>query len=323
VSTPIGALLAPAAQPVTVPYLTPAQFTAYPTWLDLANVAPGGLQSLQTDVLADVLLAASEWADSECGNMRLSAHFVSGENLTVRISGGRVVLQPRDVPCVAVTSLSWGWDPAALTSLTLAPGVLWNTDGRLVSFRPGGPGPVFTGPAIQFGASPCYAGPVYVTWSYVAGYVATTLPSGCSAGASSVTVADPTGVMPGQVLRIYDKGTGAAGGAGASEALTVAASYVPQVPGVAPVATSVPLAANTVYAHGNGTGITGMPRDMIQAVIAYAYSLLMREDVSGEAPPTGFGPAVRGDAGAGGMSTAAGLRATARGWLAGYKPVWR
>ena len=321
-STPIGALLAPAGQPVTVPYLTPAQFIAYPTWLDLANLVPGGLASLQTDVLADVLLAASEWADSECGNMRLSAHLVSGENLTTRISGGRITIQPRDVPCVAVTALSYGWDPAALTSLPLSAGVLWNTDGRLISFRPGGPGPVFTGPAIQFGTDPGYTGPVYVTWSYVAGYVATTLPSGCSAGASSVTVADPTGVMPGQVLRIYDKGTATAGGAGATEALTVAASYVPQVPGVAPVATSIPLAANTAFAHGAGTGITGMPRDMIQAVIAYAYSLLMRDDVGGEAPPTGFGPAAQASP-APGTASAAGLRATARAWLTGYRPVTR
>jgi hypothetical protein len=323
VSTPIGALLAPAGQPVTVPYLTPAQFIAYPTWLDLANLVPNGLQSLQTDVLADVLLAASEWADSTCGNMRLSAHLVSGENLTTRISGGRVRLQPRDVPVVAVTSLSYGWDPAALTSLPLAAGVLWNTDGRLVSFRPGGPGPVFTGPAIQFGADPGYSGPVYVSWSYVAGYVATSLPSGCSAGASSVTVADPTGIMPGQVLRIYDKGTAAAGGTGATEALTVAASYVPQVPGVAPVATSIPLAANTVYAHGNGIGITGMPRDMLQAVIAYAYSLLMRDDMSSQAPPTGFGPTAQNTGQPPGMTTAAGLCAAASAWLAGYKPVLR
>ena len=316
--TAIPALLPAAVQPDTQPYVTPAQFVAYPTWLDLTNLVPNGLASLQTDDLADVLLAASAWADSQCEGMRLSAHLVSGENLTTRMSGGRITLQPRDIPCVSVVSLLYGWDPSAQTSLSL-PGGLWNEGGKLLSFRPGGTPPVFTGPAIQFGAPVSPHGQVFVTWSYVAGYVSTTLAAEADAGASSVTLTDPTGVMPGQSLRMYDTGEDQSG---ASEALTVASTYVPQVPTVPPTPTSVPLGANTTYAHAAGTGITGMPRDMIQAVIAYAVGLLMRRDVADEEPASEFGPAAR-RADDGGRGAAAGLIDQAERWLDRYRPVWR
>src|SRR6185437_7248357 len=156
----------------------------------------------------------------------------------------------------------------------------------------------FVWPPIQLGNVPVGSGKVFVTWSYVAGYVSTTLAAPCNAGANTVQLTDPTGVMPGQTLRIYDTGQSMSG---ATEALTGASSYVPQVPASPPTATAIPLAANTTYAHAAGTGITGMPRDMIQAVIAYAVGLLMRAHVAEQEPASDFGPAARraGDGGRG------------------------
>ena len=318
--TAIPQLLPATSQPIAQPYLTPAQFTAFPTWLDLDNLVPDGLASLQTDALADVLLAASDWANDVCEGMTLSAHLVSNEQVTVRAAGGRITLQPRDVPVTAVTALSYGWDQATLSSLSLPDPSLQNIEGRLISFRPGGTGMNFTGPAIQFGPGPAWDGRAFVQWSYVAGFPSTVLSADCLAGAASVTVTDPTGIMPGGTLRIWDKGEDSAG---ASEALTVASSYVPAVPTVPPVATSIPLAGVTAHAHFAGTGITGMPRRILQAVIAYAVSLLMKEDVSAEEPPSGFGPAARttGEYRQGGA--ASGLVNDAVGWLQRYRPVWR
>lgn len=322
-SNPIGALLPASTQPITRPYITPAQFAAYPTWLDLTNLVPNGLASLQTDDLSDVLLAASSWADDVCEGMRLSAHLVTGENITGRVSGGgRVTIQPRDIPVCSVTALSYGWSPDAQTALALAPGVIRDEGGgKLLSFRTGG-GSAFIGPAIQFGGGPVgLGGQAYVTWSYVAGFVTCALSASCAKGASSVTVDDPTGIMPGQTLRIYDEGEDKSG---ASEALTLSATYVPQVPTVPPTATSIPLASPTLFAHGEGTGLTGMPRTMLQAVIVQAVALLMRTDVSGEEPSSDFGPAARttmgGDREAG---AAGGLVNQAERWLYRFRPVWR
>ncbi len=326
-SAPIPVLVPPQHAELAVPYLTAAGFSAYPTWLDLDNLIPGGLASVQTAELQDVLLQASQWCISVCENMALHAHWVQNEQLRTRASGGgRLYIHPRDIPVRAVTSLSYGWDPSYMYADPLPDPTMWIEDGREVSFCPGGSQGSFSGTVLQFG--PSYTGGAlsYVQWSFVAGYPNTTLSTACTAGASSVTVADPAGILPGDVLRIYDIGAPAAGqpGPAQSEALTIASTYVPALPTVPPTATAIPLAANTVYAHAAGVGITGMPRDIIPAVICFAVALLMREDVASAEPlaTSPFTAAARSTGGSRG-GQASGLVNDAYAWLSRYAPVWR
>lgn len=310
----IPVLVPPASGVLSQPYVTPGMFRAFPTWLDLDDLIPGGTESVQQDVLADVLLQASDWAVGECESMLLHAHYVQGEQLRTRAgNGGRIYLKPRDIPVRAITALSYGWDPQAMTSLGLPASSMWIEDGREVSFVPYG-GLSFTGPAIQFGPAPRPGMEVYVNWSYIPGYPSTTLAAAVKSGDSSVTLTDPAGVLPGDTLRIYDPGQ--------TEALTVAASYVPQVPTIPATPAAVPLAAGAGYAHALNTGVTEMPRRILQAVIAYGVALLMREDVADEEPVSGFGPAARTTAGERG-GKAAGLVNDALGWLAPFRPTWR
>jgi hypothetical protein len=313
--TAIPTLVQPPSGVLSQPYVTPGMFTGFPTWLDLDNLVPNGVASMQADELADVLLTASDWAVGECENMPLHGHWVQGENLRVPVkSSGRAKVRPRHVPIRAVTALSWGADPDAMSAVALPDSSMWFEDGRRMSWRPGGGIAQFSGPALQFGPRATAAGQLYVSWSYVAGYPSTTLSAPAASGASSVTVADPAGILPGDVLRIYDVGQ--------SEALTVASTYVPSLPTVPATPTSIPLAANTANAHAAGTGVTGMPRKVLQAVIAYAVSLLMREDVSADEPASAFGPAARTTSSERG-GQAAGLVNDARGWLAPYAPTMR
>lgn len=312
--TVIPVLVPPASGVLTRAYVTPAMFKGFPTWLDLDNLIPGGAAGIQSDSLADVLLTASDWAVGACENMPLHGHLVSGEQLRTRAGGGgRLYVKPREIPLRAVVSLSYGADPSMMTPLGLPASSMWIEDGREVSFTPGA-GLSFTGPAIQFGAAPRPEQLTYVDWSYVAGFPFALLSSPVTANAASVTVDDPTSILPGDTLRIYDPGV--------SEALTVASTYVPMVPTIPPTPTSIPLAANTQNAHAAGTGITGFPRKALQAVIAYGVALLMREDVSEEEPVSGFGPAARTTAGGRG-GQAAGIVNDAYGWLAPYRPTWR
>ena len=312
--TSIPVLVPPASGVLSQPYVTPAMFRAYPTWLDTDNLLPGGVSAVQDDVLADVLLTASDWAVGAVEDMPLHGHLVSGENQRCAVkSWGRAYVRPEHVPLRSVTSLSWGGDPSNMSAVTLPDASMWFEDSRRMSWAPGGGIMQFRGPALQFGPRAGGPGQLYVTWSYVAGYPSTVL-SAVTSGVSTVTVADPTGILPGDTLRIYDPGK--------SEALTVAGTYVPSVPTIPPTPTAIPLAAATANAHAAGTGITGMPRKVLQAVIAYAVALLMREDVSAEEPASPFGPAARttGDARGG---QAAGLVNDARGWLAPYRPTLR
>lgn len=320
----IAVLNPPTQAELAVPYVTAAGFIAYPTWLDLDDLLPGGVAALQTDVLADVALAASDWAIGELENMPLHGHFVQNEYQRSRSgNNGRVYIRPRHIPLRAITSLAWGCDPSSMTADTLPDSTMWIEDGREVSFRPGAGITQFTGPAIQFGPAARPDMPVYVTWSYVAGYPNTTLSVPCSLGASSVTVADPTSILPGDVLRIYDTGDTSSVTA-ANEAITVASTYTPAIPTVPPVATPIPLAAGTTtqFAHEATTWTTGFPRKATQAVIAYMVALLMREDVSAEAPVSAFGPAARETGGQRG-GQAAGLVNDASRWLSRYAPTLR
>jgi len=312
--TAIPALVPPPSGILSRAWLTTGMFKAYPHWLDLDDLLPGGIAAVQDDALADVLLAASDWATGVLDDMPLQGHYVQGENVTAYVKqDGRAHVRPRHIPIRAVTSMSWGCDPAAMTAVPLPDPSMRFTDGRRVSWALGGSAGSFTGPAIQFGPRVAAPRAVEVTWSYVAGFGSALL-SAVTAGNMSVTADDPTGILPGDVLRVYDPGQ--------SEALTVAASYVPQVPTVPPAPAVVPLAAAAQHNHAAGTGITGMPRRALQAVIAYSVALLMRDDVSDEEPAAGFGPAARTTSGGRG-GQASGLVNDAYGWLAYYKPTLR
>jgi hypothetical protein len=201
-----------------------------------------------------------------------------------------------------------------MTAVPLPDPTMRVTDSRRVSWALGGGAGSFTGPALQFGPRAAAPRAVDVTWSYVAGFPFALLASPVTIGAMSVTVDDPSSILPGDVLRVYDPGQ--------SEALTVAASYVPQVPTVPPALTTVPLAAAAQQSHAAGTGVTGFPRKALQSVIAYCVALLMRDDVSDEEPAAGFGPAARTTSGTRG-GQASGLVNDAYGWLSYYRPTLR
>ena len=318
----VPVLAPPSSGVLAQPYVTPAMFAGFPQWLDLDNLIPGGVEALQEDELAEALLSASSWAIGVVDNMPLHGHWVQNENIRTRAgAGGRVYIQPRHVPVRAITALSWGGDPTCMYADTLPDSTMWIEDGREVSFRPGGGFVQFSGPAIQFGPQLRPQLPVWVTWSYVAGFPNSVLSASCEAGADSVSVTDPTSILPGDVLRIYDAGD-TSSTVGASEALTVASDYAPALPTIPPTVTSIPLAAATQYAHDTGIGITGFPRRALQAIIAYTVALLMRDDTSADRPATGFGPAAGGRDQAPRTQPGA-LVAEAEGWLRSFAPVFR
>jgi len=312
----IPTLVAPSSSVLTRAYLTNAMFEGYPMWLDLDDLIEGGSEGIQADALADALLAASDWAVGVLQEMPLHAHWVQGENFTTRIKGnGRVNVTPAHVPITAVTSLSWGGDPSWMQAVPLPDATMWFEGNRRMSWAPGGVAATFRGPALQFGPPAQPSRTVYGTMDYIAGFPFALMPDGLEAGAMSVTLDDPTGVLPGGVLRIYDPGQ--------SEALTVASTYAPAMPAWPPAVTSVPLAAAAQNTHAAGTGITGFPRKALQAVIAYSVALLMREDVTDEEPVSAFGPDARTTTGPEKGGQAGGLVNDAVKWLAPYAPVLR
>jgi hypothetical protein len=290
--------------PVTVPYLTVATFKASPTFLDygLLNTA-STVPADQDAELYNQLLKASAWASNTVCNLPLHAHY-NTEQRRLRVGrDGLLKWLPTDLPVRLITGFSYGYSPGAPNLRPVIDLTQQWIEGDAQVVMPFGPlGPGFN--QIQF-SPPGPTSELYTSWTYIAGYPNSTLANAPIAGAVSLQVKDPTGILAGDVLRIWEPGK--------EEAVTVAPSYVTG-------AVTVPLTAGLVNAHTIGAGISAMPPDAIQAVTNYTIALLMRPDTSAEdqfpdnAPTTGTRG---GDA----RKSAGGLIAEATRLLASYARV--
>jgi hypothetical protein len=254
---------------LTAPYVTAAEFAAHPTYLDLDDLRSGiSDPAEQVAELTNILLMASAWADRMC-DQQLGAHLVSLRKRYRVNSDGNLQLAPTDNPVLAIVSLSYGSSPTRLGSASNL-SAAWTENEYLTLLPVGGP-----------------ARTVYVDWSYLAGRVSTALTADAAPGATSLTVMDPTGILPGTTYRLWEPG--------AEEAVTVDASYVPPDVIAPPAATSIPLAAPTAAAHTSGAGWSGMPADMRLSIINYGVSQLMRPDTAAEDeyPDTGLASGTR------------------------------
>jgi hypothetical protein len=278
-------------QLVLEPYVTLASFTASPTYLDIDDLIPGGNATQQNNELLNVLLRASNWCDVVVGGAQypyLGSHQVT-ENFRIRSRrDGSLSMHPSHGPVRQVVSLYTGTNPLGLSQQTVAN--LWIEDDRQV-IVPAAGSAVSNFSGLQFG-SPVGSQnwQTFVQLTYVSGWANSTLPTGSTIGATSLTVFNPAGINPGDALRIQDP-LNTVTAKGGEEFVQVANTYVPTVT----PNTAVPLVAGTLNAHNTGAGITAMPLNIQQAVICYAVGLLLREDVTFEEPfaATTVGPTAR------------------------------
>lgn len=254
----------------STPYVSAAAFTAHPTYMDLDDLRSGSSSDAdQTAELVNLLLMASDWANNRAGQ-NLAAHTVV-QNCRARFDRyGNLRIHPDDTPVIAVTSVAYGWSPTALTTVSATSA--WVEDGRQIVIPLGGSGGAWSG-SLQFGA-PSPGGEVFVQLIYIAGFVATQLSAAADADATMLTVADPTGIVPGGTYRVWEPGS--------EEDVTVSPTWVPPAAAVPIVPAAVTLASPTSFAHAAGHDVSGMPSDMRMAVTNYAVSALMRPDTARE-----------------------------------------
>jgi hypothetical protein len=258
--------------PVTAPYVSTAAFQAHPTYLDLDDLRSGSsLQSDQTAELTNVLLMATQWCDNYA-EQELAAHTVVQNTRARTDRYGNLRLHLDHSPYLSLVQVGYGYTIGTLTILSSP--TSWVQDNNLTV--PLGPNSSPWSGSLQFGF-PGAGSELYVQVAYTAGWVATQLAADASAAATSITVADPTGILPGAQYRIWDPG--------AEETVTVSTSWVPpaiSVPPLAPAPTTVALASPTLFAHTTSQDFSGMPADLRLAVINYAISQLMRPDTAAE-----------------------------------------
>jgi len=254
---------------LTLPLVTVATFKAHPTYLDLANLRSGdAVQADQDAELYNTLLQASQRAENEVCNQPLHAHLYTQVDELRADWRGRLHVHAEHGPVRAVTAVAYGTSLGSQVTMT-TPAYRLRSDTE-VTVELSASGSTFVG-ALQLGPPTSHV-TLDVTTTYVAAYTNTLLTVAPNAGATSITVADPTGIYPGDILRIWEPGK--------EESVVVDASWVP-VASWPPVAAAVPLAAGLANAHAVGVGVSGLPADAVTGVIYLAVDQLQRPGTTG------------------------------------------
>lgn len=253
------------------PYVSAAAFRAHPTYLDTDGLIPDNPDpNVQTAELTSLLLQASAWADNEC-DQPLGARLYTQSTRVCADRAGLLHIHADRKPVRTVTSVAYGASPTTLT--TLSSPQVWVEDDANMVVTLGGTSTAWAGSLqVGFGAAP--GGDIFTRLGIVAGYVATLTAAGATAGDTSITVADPTGIEPGGQYTIWEPGR--------LETVTVSPLWQPPTPATVPAATSVLLADALTHDHDTGHDFSGLPAEARLAIVKYTIALLLRPDTSAE-----------------------------------------
>src|SRR5882757_3197885 len=275
----------------STPYLTVAELKRSPIYTQLQKLVPGGSQADNDAELGRIIMRVSAMINGE-SRQNLAATVDIEADWATFSDHGDLRIHTRGNPIIQVVSVLIGPEPYNLTAIS---------DLTHVELDPW----QITIPAFAVSN----VGPwgyrsrrrVWAQWTYVTGYPVTTLASAVAAGATSLTVADATGVVAGQTVLTIEDGKWLE-------------MVVPTV-----VAGNTLTVAPLAFAHQAGVGVSALPGDITEAALLLisrlhdSWSLSMgavTHDGSGAREPKG------------GAGSGARALCDAGVILAPYKRVW-
>lgn len=235
-------------------YVTVAEYINAPTAIDYNNLVSGGNELAQQAELFNVISRASSFMN-EYLNQSLNASVITETQRTRMTPQGYLAVHPSNDPVISLSNFQYGANPNQLVTLSDC-SQAWFEEQQIII-------PVSQFPASSVGAlSFAGAAPsrvqIFCKYTYVAGYVNTFINT-ATAGQSTLTVTDASGILANGIYRISD-------GAG-SETITVASSYTYG-------STTVPLVTGLAYSHANGVAIGNLPTTIKQACILVTTAFL-------------------------------------------------
>lgn len=248
----------------STPYITTDEYKQAPTAIDYDNLVVGSTDpAVQTAELANMIGRASSWIDTYC-NQVLSAT-TETENFRSRLRpDGFLSVHPKYFPIISVSSLLYGVTPNDLISY-YDPSQGWVEDQQFIVPYTTANSTSSQGP-LAFGIPATPRAQVFVQMTYVSGYANTTLGANTSAGATSITVADASGIVAGSRMAIYNGLN--------TENIVVASSYTYG-------SATVPLVSALAYAHTKGVSVSALPPAVKEAAILATTAMLkVRGDYS-------------------------------------------
>lgn len=227
-ATPIVAPYVP-SYAANEPYVTPGEFIAAGTGVNVATLVVGGSTEQNTDALEAKILAASGMADSFCNQVLACTTEVLAGNF--RITDSVLKVPVTQLPIVQVNGISVG-SPQKMTELDTLEYVTFPYPNVVAFPYAGGNG-----------------GRVDVVMNYIAGFANTRLAAAAALGATVLTVGNTLGIVPGLQMTIADSGK--------TERVIV----------IDTTATTVTLATPTRFQHAEGVSLSALPAAIKQAVI--------------------------------------------------------
>ena len=247
------------------PYISVAEYKNAPTAINFDMLVVGGNAAAQDAELAQVILRASSYMNEYLNQNLVATQYTETQRIRYSASGGYYALHPYNAPIVALSAFNYGANPNQLNALQDC-SIAW-FEGQQIIIPGNQIGWNYTsqGP-LQFGGSIGQSNWTFTKYTYIAGFANTELDAVTAIGDTTLTVENPTGILPGEQYRIFDGQR--------TERVTVDDSYVFG-------STTVPLLSPMVFAHGIGATFSNLPNVIKQACILITSAFIkMRGDAS-------------------------------------------
>lgn len=224
------------------------------------RLVPDGFPADQDAALANYILEASDWAFGICMQTLDATVDTVIDQVWINRDGVAVVF-PRYRPVIAVTAVQIGGAPDTMQALASLSGVGVKAGSFSVPCYPAllssNQGP------IQFGVTAIPQDGAWIEYTYVNGYPITTLTARVATGATSVAVADTTGIVPGRTRLVVYAGAHSVSFT-AGNVSTVDASGLGTGPGTVELSEPAPFDIGTRDDYP--TMVSALPGDAIEAV---------------------------------------------------------
>jgi hypothetical protein len=235
----VSTTLAPIPTNLATPYLTIAELKRSPIYTQLQKLVPNGSQADNDAELAQIIQRVSAMINGEVRQNLAST--VDTEAGWCRMSDdGELRIHTRCSPITEVLSVEVGESPYNTTAISDLRFVL--TDPWRITIPP----QAMQGIGGPFGVR---RRRMWAKWTYINGYPVTTLTEPVTAGATEITVKDPTGIIAGETnLTIED---------GKFRELTTPVAVNGNALMVAPL----------MFPHAAGVGVNALPYDIQEAAL--------------------------------------------------------
>lgn len=185
------------------PYINPDMFKNHArAGVQVENLVPKGTPAQQDAALFEAIDDACGWIDSQAEQTFAATLDTWAGQVSIN-RNGYAELSPPITPAVGLTAFSIGPTPAQLGALSSLAGCIVTPNQIQVPVFPLAMLTSSQGP-IQFGGVPAPSMGAFCQYTYVGGYPVTSLTADVPAGATSLPVADTTGIVAGKTwLTVY------------------------------------------------------------------------------------------------------------------------